>query len=1519
MDGEVDTVEIENLTSVFSSDATLVLANNERVKMPDSMRVFWEMEHLLHLSPATMASVGVLCMSEDDVTWELLIENWLLQRPAAIRGLLEQLCNKYIKSTLNYIKTGFDEAESLPQVPLKYVVPMKDANMIDTLCSLMEILTGDSVDLNAIAYEHYFNFSCIWAFGGTLIEIHRECFNRFWRNKWDIKLPPEGEVWDYYVSNDTDAFEFLSWYETVPQYVKPVNRGIPSDAFVPTVDTERLNFLIATLCDAGKSVLLVGEAGCGKTALVKERLRSDSGNMAEVLTLTVHCNKFTTSEVLWKQLDSCLEWKSGKIYVPKRNKSLLCLVDDLNTSKTDNIRSQSACELLRQHIDYGGICDPVTLDWRIINNVTYIVTYNPDAISTKPKLTPRLLRHFATIYYPHPKSEELHTIYSGLLYAHFLKTDQILRSILSSIVNVTIEVQNKMRTMFLRTSSRCHYLFTMRDLTLIFRNLCLSLGPGCPSRDLLLLWKHECYWIYAHRLVSEVDEERYNQAFITAARKEFSKEDQLNLALSPIPVFTNLESNWGDFYHPCNDIPGIRALLRHGLDEYNKNNPRIDLTFYDGVVTQVCRLVRILQSPHECGHALMVGAGCSGIASLVARLAAYLCTFIVYQINPSCMLMGGKYDVATFKDDLVEAYTNAGVKGEKIMLLLMESELLSNDFLVYISEYLVSGSITHLFTIEQYTSIINAIRTEVTQAGLHYSPDVAWQFFLQKIRRNLHVVIIIPSIGSRLRTICNEFPSLINNIAFMWYGHWSREKLVCNAMHHLKNIKQLTTKDQENLAHLMASMHLSIRHHDDSVYDGGTYGHITNYTFEKFVERFCDMTAKRFSDISKEKSKIEAALDKITTVSKLAAELKLQLDHELVVLEERKDGASKLLFQIGQDTAISEEQAKLVQKQHNKIQQLKKNLPEYQVAFEKAEFKARAIVTETKKLLNDVDTTSLSELRALQKPEPEVEDLLAAVIMIVKTPASDLTWSKGAKRLMANLDRFLGELSTFNESELPESTLALLEPYLRKPYFTPDHYDKIGLPAASSLCMWVRSVVRYHRMMHHKVLPLELKVKNTAAAVNLATDRLNSMESKVAVFTERLAGLGKGFEEASIDKIEQLQYTTSLSKQLEKAEYFLSVLHEQKINWEQDLSIIKACQENIVGGIITATASACYLGPLDPLFRQDMLMVHWPQCLKERGIPLVIDGIDYTEFCRFLASLLVGDEKLRKWLTKGFGMNKLALGAIMASSWQRTPLFIDPHGQAETIIRDLESPNDLVVVDMGLANLMSLHHIEKAIIAGKSVLCTNIGETIDSMLMPLINHHRNIVTDQSVVKFNNRYILCHKMFRLYLSTSLAKPNFSTEVASLVTLINYTTSREGLEEILIQRIFEHIQPTLNKEWRLTLSVGEQLIEFLHNLNEKLFARLINKEGVHIWDEISYIADAVVCKRKVTHNLYNAMQLSLQIRSIREDMHTLASQSASILTIIDLLSHLHHEYRYSLPQLLEVFDIALPQHEIDEKVI
>ena len=52
-------------------------------------------------------------------------------------------------------------------------------------------------------------------------------------------------------------------------------------------------------------------------------------------------------------------------------------------------------------------------------------------------------------------------------------------------------------------------------------------------------------------------------------------------------------------------------------------------------------------------------------------------------------------------------------------------------------------------------------------------------------------------------------------------------------------------------------------------------------------------------------------------------------------------GTTKILAQIGQDTAITEQQVKIVKQQLEKIKKLKKLLPEYQVHKVFSNFSAR--------------------------------------------------------------------------------------------------------------------------------------------------------------------------------------------------------------------------------------------------------------------------------------------------------------------------------------------------------------------------------------------------------------------------------------------------------------------------------------------------------------------------------------------------------------------------------------------------
>ena len=64
--------------------------------------------------------------------------------------------------------------------------------------------------------------------------------------------------------------------------------------------------------------------------------------------------------------------------------------------------------------------------------------------------------------------------------------------------------------------------------------MCLSLKAGCNSDCLLLLWKHECNWTYGHRMISEIDVQRYEDAFSRAVRKDFQNEEMVNIIFNSI-------------------------------------------------------------------------------------------------------------------------------------------------------------------------------------------------------------------------------------------------------------------------------------------------------------------------------------------------------------------------------------------------------------------------------------------------------------------------------------------------------------------------------------------------------------------------------------------------------------------------------------------------------------------------------------------------------------------------------------------------------------------------------------------------------------------------------------------------------------------------------------------------------------------------------------------------------------------------------------------------------------------------
>ena len=310
-------------------------------------------------------------------------------------------------------------------------------------------------------------------------------------------------------------------------------------------------------------------------------------------------NRETDGLFVYEKIDEQIQWKHSSYYTTKGNRKMFCFIDDLQLAKIDRSNCQSLVELIRQHIDSNGLYHPQEFNWQHIDNMTYVVTINSNQSLSKLN---RLLKHFHIIEMDMSLEEDLVSIFTKLLNRHILgdfgenqltlkettehpgristgkssttttittttlttttavdpsstniafkekystqalKRFENLRSILDKIVRSTVELNNRLRDLFQPTNQRIHYVFSMKQLTQLFRNLCISLTPESSIDDILHLWHHECIWLYQAKLIDQIDQQRYQQLYLTIVKKYFTNMiNEQQILLDDKQLFSNLQ------------------------------------------------------------------------------------------------------------------------------------------------------------------------------------------------------------------------------------------------------------------------------------------------------------------------------------------------------------------------------------------------------------------------------------------------------------------------------------------------------------------------------------------------------------------------------------------------------------------------------------------------------------------------------------------------------------------------------------------------------------------------------------------------------------------------------------------------------------------------------------------------------------------------------------------------------------------------------------------------------------------
>ena len=172
----------------------------------------------------------------------------------------------------------------------------------------------------------------------------------------------------------------------------------------------------------------------------------------------------------------------------------------------------------------------------------------------------------------------------------------------------------------------------------------------------------------------------------------------------------------------------------------------MNLVFFEDAVLHTLRIVRTLRQPR--GNIMLIGVGGSGKQSLT-RMGSHM-----YEMEYKQIEIVKGYGQKHFNEFIKERMFETGIEGRKVTFAMTDSQILKETFLEDINNILNTGEVPNLMLQEDKDKIESEVRPIVIEMKLEPSTDIIKQFFVERVRENLHIALCMSPVGDDLRIRC---------------------------------------------------------------------------------------------------------------------------------------------------------------------------------------------------------------------------------------------------------------------------------------------------------------------------------------------------------------------------------------------------------------------------------------------------------------------------------------------------------------------------------------------------------------------------------------------------------------------------------------------------------------------------------------------------------------------------------------------------------------------------------------------
>jgi dynein heavy chain len=365
-----------------------------------------------------------------------------------------------------------------------------------------------------------------------------------------------------------------------------------------------------------------------------------------------------------------------------------------------------------------------------------------------------------------------------------------------------------------------------------------------------------------------------------------------------------------DFF---NDAKAIKAFCQQKLEDYNDcvKGKAMTIVLFKDALDHCFRILRIIQLAR--GNALLVGVGGSG-RHCQTRLASFIADYQCFNIE-----IDKNYKHAAFREDLKKVYEKVGVKDVPLTFLFSDTEIVTESFLEDVSNALQSGEVPNLFGSDEQNAIRSGIEKPAKAAGIPYGPEPLWDFFLKRVRSNLHIVFCMSPIGESFRNYCRMYPSLVNATTIDWFLPWPKEALAEVSLTFLQ-ASDVSQETREALANVFGIAHVAVAEVSAIMQRAEKRNnYVTPTAFINLVQGYVKTLATKQEEIGGSRDKLANGLFKLNEARTQVEEMTVDLEGMQDVVAKRTKECQELLVVIVEKKMMADEKQRTLEVDNQRL------------------------------------------------------------------------------------------------------------------------------------------------------------------------------------------------------------------------------------------------------------------------------------------------------------------------------------------------------------------------------------------------------------------------------------------------------------------------------------------------------------------------------------------------------------------------------------------------------------------------